>query len=143
MSKINILIADDHKLIRETWSYILNSDARFQVIAECGDAQEAVELAKTKRPHVVLMDINMTPFSGLEATQRIRELTERFIEAAKAAGNQSLDAYEQSLRSLVEFEERTAGASQLDWVSSIAAAHAKFVQDVSAAYVSAARNMLK
>ena len=78
-----------------------------------------------------------------EAIQRIRELTERFIEAARSAGNQSLDAYEQSLRSLVEFEERTAGASQLDWVSSIAAAHAKFVSDVSAAYVSAARNMLK
>src|SRR5260221_12797256 len=75
MSKINILIADDHKLIRETWSYILNSDARFQVIAEGGDAQEAVELAKTKRPHVVLMDINMTTFSGLEATQRIRKIS--------------------------------------------------------------------
>ena len=78
-----------------------------------------------------------------EAVQRIRDLTERFIEAAKTAGNQSLDAYEQSLRTLVEFEERAAGASQLDWVSSIAAAHAKFVQDVSAAYVSAARDMLK
>jgi DNA-binding NarL/FixJ family response regulator len=75
MSKINILIADDHKLIRETWSYILNSDSRFQVVGECGDAQEAVELAKTKRPHVVLMDINMTPFSGLEATQRIRKIS--------------------------------------------------------------------
>ena len=75
MSKINILIADDHKLIRETWSYILNSDSRFQVIAECGDAQGAVELAKAKRPHVVLMDINMTPFSGLEATQRIRKIS--------------------------------------------------------------------
>ncbi len=75
MSKINILIADDHKLIRETWSYILNSDARFQVIGECGDAQEAVELARTKRPHVILMDINMTPFSGLEATQRIRKVS--------------------------------------------------------------------
>jgi DNA-binding NarL/FixJ family response regulator len=75
MSKINILIADDHKLIRETWSYILNSDSRFQVIGECGDAQEAVELAKTKRPHVVLMDINMAPFSGLEATQRIRKIS--------------------------------------------------------------------
>jgi DNA-binding NarL/FixJ family response regulator len=62
-------------LIRETWSYILNSDSRFQVIGECGDAQEAVELAKTKRPHVVLMDINMTPFSGLEATQRIRKIS--------------------------------------------------------------------
>jgi DNA-binding NarL/FixJ family response regulator len=75
MSKISILIADDHKLIRETWSYILNSDARFQVVGECGDAQEAVELARTKRPHVVLMDINMTPFSGLEATQRIRKIS--------------------------------------------------------------------
>ena len=78
-----------------------------------------------------------------EAVQRIRDLTERFIESAKAAGNQSLDAYEQSLRTLVEFQERASGASQLDWVSSIAAAHAKFVQDVSAAYVSAARDMLK
>jgi len=78
-----------------------------------------------------------------EAVQRIRELTERFIESAKSAGNQSLDAYEKSLRNLVEFQERAAGASQLDWVSSIAAAHAKFVQDVSAAYVSAAREMLK
>jgi hypothetical protein len=47
------------------------------------------------------------------------------------------------LRTLVEFQERAAGASELDWVSSIAAAHAKFVQDVSAAYVSAAREMLK
>src|ERR1700682_788988 len=75
MSKINILIADDHKLIRETWSYILNSDPRFQVIAECGDALEAVELSKVKRPHIVLMDINMAPFSGLEATQRIRKIS--------------------------------------------------------------------
>ena len=78
-----------------------------------------------------------------EAVRRIRELTERFIESSKAAGNQSLDAYEQSLRTLVEFQERAAGASQLDWVSTIAQAHAKFVQDVSDAYVSAARQMLK
>jgi predicted RNA-binding Zn ribbon-like protein len=78
-----------------------------------------------------------------EAVQQIRELTERFIESAKAAGNQSLDAYEQSLRTLVEFQERAAGASQLDWVTNLASAHAKFVQDVTAAYVSAAREMLK
>jgi len=77
------------------------------------------------------------------AVQRIRELTERFIEAAKKAGNVSLDAYERSLQTLVEFEERAAGASQLDWVATIAAAHAKFVQDVSTAYISAAREMLK
>jgi hypothetical protein len=78
-----------------------------------------------------------------QAVARIRELTDRFIESAKSAGNQNLDAYEQSLRTLVEFQERAAGASQLDWVSSIAAAHAKFVDDVSKAYVTAARDMLK
>ena len=78
-----------------------------------------------------------------EAVQRIRELTERFIESAKAAGNQSLDAYEQSLRTLVEFQERAADASHMDWVSSVATAQAKFLQDVTNAYVSAARTMLQ
>ncbi|MBC7901775.1 MAG: response regulator transcription factor [Gemmatimonadaceae bacterium] len=75
MEKINILIADDHKLIRETWTYILNSDPRFQVVAECGDSEEAVEVAKQKRPHIVLMDINMSPISGFEATERIRKVS--------------------------------------------------------------------
>jgi hypothetical protein len=78
-----------------------------------------------------------------QSVQRIRDLTEQFIDAAKKGGNASLDAYENALQSLVEFQQRAAGASQLDWVSSIAQAHAKFVQDVSAAYVSAARDMLK
>lgn len=75
MTKLTILIADDHKLIRETWSYILNSDARFEVVAECGDAQSAVEMAKLKRPNIVLMDINMMPFTGFEATEKIRKLS--------------------------------------------------------------------
>jgi hypothetical protein len=78
-----------------------------------------------------------------QAIQRIRELNERFIESAKAAGNVTLEAYEKSLQSLVDFEEKAAGATQLDWVSGIASAHAKFIQDVSNAYVSAAREMLK
>lgn len=75
MEKINVLIADDHKLIRETWSYILNSDSRFQVIAECGDSEQAVEVTKQKRPHIVLMDINIMPISGFEATERIRKVS--------------------------------------------------------------------
>jgi DNA-binding NarL/FixJ family response regulator len=75
MEKITILIADDHKLIRETWTYILNSDERFEVVAECGDAEQAVELAKELKPDIVLMDINMAPFNGFEATEKIRKLS--------------------------------------------------------------------
>ncbi len=73
MEKINVLIADDHKLIRETWTYILNSDARFEVVAECGDSEQAVEICRQLRPHIVLMDINISPISGFEATERIRK----------------------------------------------------------------------
>jgi len=75
MEKISVLIADDHKLIRDTWSFILNNDPRFQVIAECGDSEQAVEAAKVKRPNIVLMDINMMPISGFEATERIRKVS--------------------------------------------------------------------
>lgn len=72
---IRILIADDHKLIRETWTYILNSDSRFEVIGSCSNSEEAVKMTEEKHPNVVLMDINMVPFSGIEATRQIREVS--------------------------------------------------------------------
>lgn len=53
----------------------MNNDPRFQVIAECGDSEQAVEAARTKRPNIVLMDINMMPISGFEATERIRKVS--------------------------------------------------------------------
>ena len=73
MNKVSILIADDHKLLRETLSYIIDSDPGLEVIAVCGDSQEAIEIAKIKKPDIVLMDINIAPFSGIEATQKIKQ----------------------------------------------------------------------
>jgi two-component system invasion response regulator UvrY len=73
MEKITILIADDHTLVRETWSFILNTDPRFKVIAESGSGEDAVELAKQLRPNVVIMDINLPGMNGIEATQLIRK----------------------------------------------------------------------
>lgn len=75
MEKITILIADDHTLVRETWSFILNNDARFQVVAESGSGEEAVELAKKLRPNIVIMDINLPGINGIEATQLIRKFS--------------------------------------------------------------------
>jgi DNA-binding NarL/FixJ family response regulator len=72
---IKILIADDHKLIRETWTYILNRDSRFKVVGSCSNSEEAVKMTEEIHPNVVLMDINMVPFSGIEATRQIRELS--------------------------------------------------------------------
>ena len=71
MGKISILLVDDHKLIRESWSFILNSDSRFHVVGETSNAEEAVALTRDKKPSVVLMDINMSPVNGFDATKLI------------------------------------------------------------------------
>lgn len=73
MEKITILLVDDHKLIRESWSFILNSDPRFQVIGEISNPEEAVEIARDKKPKIVLMDINMSPTNGFDGTKMIRK----------------------------------------------------------------------
>lgn len=75
MDKITILLVDDHKLIRESWSFILNSDPRFEVIGETSNAEDAVTIAKEKKPKIVLMDINMTPVNGFEATKLVRKFS--------------------------------------------------------------------
>ena len=74
-NKITILIVDDHKLIRDTWSFILNSDPRFQVIAETDSGKSAIELAESNQPDIILMDINMSPMNGFEATKEIRKIS--------------------------------------------------------------------
>ena len=78
-----------------------------------------------------------------DTVKRIQEMNERMIESSKSAGRVALDAYEKALQSMLDFQEKVAGASQLDWVSALAATHAQFIQDVSAAYIKATRETLK
>lgn len=73
MNKITIIIVDDHRLVRETWSYILNSDPRFHVIGECESGEEAVATIPQLKPDIVIMDINLPGISGIEATEQITQ----------------------------------------------------------------------
>ena len=68
---IKVVIVDDHRMVRETWRMILDKHDRIQVIAECASGEEAIEAAASLRPDVMLMDINMSPVNGLEATKEI------------------------------------------------------------------------
>lgn len=68
MSKITILLVDDHKLIRESWNIVLSGDERFCVVGETHDVAEAARMASTLHPNIILMDINMNPVNGFEAT---------------------------------------------------------------------------
>ena len=75
MEKISILIADDHMLVRQTWGFVVNSDHRFSVIAECANGEDAVELSRQLHPKVVIMDINLPGINGIEATEQIRNFS--------------------------------------------------------------------
>ncbi len=73
MEKVSVLIIDDHTLIRETWDRLLGLYPQFEVIANTGDGQEAVDIALKRRPLLVLLDINMTPIGGFELLKMIRK----------------------------------------------------------------------
>ena len=68
---IRLVIVDDHDLMRETWKMILQRDSRIKVIAECTSGEEAINCAGTDKPDIMLMDINMSPVNGFEATRKI------------------------------------------------------------------------
>lgn len=71
MNPTKILIADDHLLIRESWSFVLNNEPGFEVVAEAADAGEALTAAKRLQPDVVLMDVNLGGDNGIDTTEQL------------------------------------------------------------------------
>ncbi|MEG8276461.1 response regulator transcription factor [Streptomyces sp. AHA2] len=65
---IRVLLADDQALLRATFRILIDSCADMEVVAEASDGAEAVELTRTHRPDIVLMDIRMPGTDGLTAT---------------------------------------------------------------------------
>jgi DNA-binding NarL/FixJ family response regulator len=70
-SAIRILLADDHELMRSGLRGMLEAQPDMEVIGEASDGDEAVELALTINPDIVIMDIRMPRVDGIEATRRI------------------------------------------------------------------------
>lgn len=69
---IQVLIADDHQMLRDGLRRILDSEKDIEVIGETSDGQTAVEMAKTLVPDVVIMDIGMPGLDGISATRQIK-----------------------------------------------------------------------
>jgi DNA-binding NarL/FixJ family response regulator len=68
---IKIILVDDHDAMRESMKTLLDDDERFAVIAQCKNGNDAIEKAGALLPDIMLMDINMTPVNGFEATEKI------------------------------------------------------------------------
>ncbi|MBI5524404.1 MAG: response regulator transcription factor [Desulfarculus sp.] len=73
MTKIRILIADDHAVVRSGLKQLLGAQPDMEVVGEAGDGLEALGLAKSQKPDVIILDIGMPGVSGLEAVSLIKE----------------------------------------------------------------------
>ena len=70
--KLRILLAEDHKTVREGIKLLVNAQDDMEVIGEAGDGEIAVNMASELNPDIVVMDISMPELNGLRATRRIR-----------------------------------------------------------------------
>ena len=70
---INVVIADDHALVREGTKQMLEGQSGIEIVGEASDGEQAIRLVATLDPDVVLMDIAMPVLNGIEATRRIKQ----------------------------------------------------------------------
>src|SRR3972149_5342981 len=72
-SKLRVMLADDHALVREGLRVILEAQPDIEVVGEAASGQEAVEKAGRLKPDIVMMDLAMPGMSGIEATRHIKQ----------------------------------------------------------------------
>jgi hypothetical protein len=111
------------------------ADAHATFIAEVSSAYVTTAHGSTEPTPTVLVD---------QATvDRIRRLNAQIVTSAKSVSSGVLDGYEKALKDLADFETKVTGATQLDWVQAIAAAHTQFITGLGSTYSNAARAVLR
>jgi two-component system response regulator NreC len=73
VSKIRIVLAEDHETVREGLKMIVGVQSDMEVVGEAGDGREAVARAQELLPDIIVMDVSMPKLNGLKATQKIRQ----------------------------------------------------------------------
>ena len=76
-------------------------------------------------------------------TERIRDLNEQILDAGKQAGGAYLDAYEKTLQSIADYQENVAKQTDVEWISTVVDAQARFTRELTKLYVDTGRELLK
>lgn len=71
--KISVLLVEDHRMVREALRDLLVREPGMAVVGEAGDAREALELARSVKPDVVVLDISLPDVNGIEVAARLRD----------------------------------------------------------------------
>ena len=70
---INVIIADDHMVVRQALCELLESKGKYSVMAQADDGKQLLELLKQQRPDIIIMDVGMPEMDGLVALQKLQE----------------------------------------------------------------------
>lgn len=73
MSEIDVMIVDDHPMFRQGLRDLVETETDLHIVGEASDGETALEMVKTEKPDVVLMDINLPTMNGLQVTRQLRE----------------------------------------------------------------------
>ena len=76
-------------------------------------------------------------------TEQLRDLNQRILDAGKKAGGAYFDAYEKAAVSVAELQERTARQTEVEWLSSVLDAQARYTRELTKLWVSTGRDLLK
>ena len=77
------------------------------------------------------------------AAERIRGLNEKVLAAAKQTGTTSVDTYEQAVNNMLDFSQKAADSTKVDWVSALTKSQASIITEATNAYTKAVRDLLK
>lgn len=121
MKPVRLAIVDDHQMVRQTWKMVLQRDSRIDVIAECSSGEEAIACAAAQAPDVMLMDINMKPINGFDATRVIAAAHPRVKIIGTSINNQL--AYVRALMQLGAKGYVTKNSPSTEMIEAILTVH--------------------
>jgi len=130
--KVRVLLVEDHRMVREALRDVLIRDADVEVVGEAGNARDALELARTAKPDVVVLDINLPDLNGVEVAARLKEsgnrariivlsafADKRFVKAMLRAG------------ACAYVTKSAAGTELVRAIRAVAAGHGYFSPEVA------------
>jgi DNA-binding NarL/FixJ family response regulator len=110
---IRVLLVDDQELVRKGIRMILQGEPDIEIVAEAGDAREAIHAALTLTPDIILMDVRMTGATGIEATSRIKEIVPRTVVLMLTSSDEEDDVYEAIKAGASGYLLKTAGVDEM------------------------------